>query len=201
VDANLNKWQTVKPKWVLANEDKLKKEGFRIQAAARFLVKRLGYNIIKGEQEIAGQNQVAILESKVGSHLARYSDYIVKKGRHVFVIEVKAKEYSSYLIDSEKVLMFNNSIFLRRNYVDTIASVIVLAILYPRGLFERSSMHRKKAYYVLKSTEGSPTAEGGVEITLAQDPQSYRWIQANTLRRWIKESKRDAEALVQMHSN
>lgn len=195
----MGKWEVVKPKWLLANEAELMKEGLRVQAAARFLILGLGYDILKAEQDIPTQTQVSILERKVGRHLARYSDYIVKMGRRIYVIEVKAKQFSPLLLHSGKFLMFNTSIFLRRTYVDTVARVLILAILYPIGVFGSLSMRGKKVYYTLVNAEGPRTAEGGVEITLDQDMGNYRWVRANTFRQWIKATKRDAQVLIQMH--
>jgi hypothetical protein len=191
--------ETAKPKWVQDYESELMKEGLKAQAAARFLIRRLGFRILKAEQDTPAQKDLGILENRVGNHLARYSDYIVRRGRQIFVIEVKAKQVTPYLLHSENVLMFNTSIFLKRAYVDTIARVLVLAVLYPQGIFGSSRMSGKKVYYALLGGKGSRTAEGGVEISLDEDPRSYRWVRANIFRRWIKSTNKDAQILIQMH--
>jgi hypothetical protein len=195
----MGEWERITPKLILSNQDKRMKEGLIVQEAARFLIQRLGYNILKAEHDIPSQTQLSILEEKVGRHLARYSDYIVKMGRRIYVVEVKAKQLGYLLAHGKKFPMFNRSIFLKRSYVDTVAHVIVLGVLYPAGLFGASSMRGKKVYYVLRSVEGTRTDEGGIEIVLDQDMTSYRWIKATTFRKWVKATKKDTEALIQMH--
>jgi hypothetical protein len=196
----MSDWERITPKWIQTNQEDLMEEGLRVQAAARFLIRRLGYNIVKSEEDVPSPRQVSLLEGKVGRHLARYSDYIVKMSRRIYVIDVKAKQFSSPLASNrEKILMFTPSIFLKRNYVDTIARVLVLAVLYPVGLFVKSNVRGKKVYYGLSSTQGSPTAEGGVEIVLDQNFSSYRWVKAKTFRRWISATKGEAQRLIQMH--
>jgi hypothetical protein len=193
-------WKAVTSNWVLANQEQLMREGLKVQAAVRFLITRLGYVIAKAEGGMLNQAQTEILESKVGRHLARYSDYVVKVGRRIYVIEVKAKQFAPPLSHGEKVLMFNTSIFLKRYYVDTIARVLVLVVLYPAGLFGRSTMRGKRVYYAFLGARGSPTADGAIEIRLARNPASYRWVKASTFRQWVRATKKDAEALIQMHA-
>jgi hypothetical protein len=196
----MSEWGEAKPNWILANQQKLMKEGLKVQAAARFIILRLGYDILKAEQEIPSQTQMSMLERKVGNHLARYSDYIVKMDRRIHVIEVKAKEFSYPLAHGDRrFLLFNSSIFLKRSYVDTVAHVLVLAVLYPMGLFGTTSMRGKKVYHTLRSVTGTRTDEGGIEIILDQDMTGYRWTKATTFRKWVKRTKKDAEALIQMH--
>jgi hypothetical protein len=176
------------------------KEGLIVQAAARFIILRLGYDILKAEHDTLSHAQFSILERKVGRHLARYADYVVKMDRRIYVIEVKAKEFGEPLAHGDsRILMFSPSIFLKRSYVETVAHVLVLAVLYPIGLFGTSRMSDKKVYYTLRSATGIRTNEGGVEIVLDQDKTGYRWMKANIFRKWVKRTKKDAEALIQMH--
>jgi|GEM_PF-1760978 hypothetical protein len=144
-----SEWEKIAPQWVIADNEKLKEEGFKVQAAARSLIRRLGYDILKAEEEMFSPAKMQILERKLGRHLARYSDYIVRSGRHLYVVDVKAKEFGILIVGGQRHLLFNESIFLHRDYVDTMVPVLVLAVLYPRGLFGPSGMRNKKVYYIM----------------------------------------------------
>lgn len=197
-----SEWEKIVPQWVIADSEKLKEEGFKVQAAARFLIRRLGYEILKAEEDVFSPAKIQFLERKLGRHLARYSDYIVRIGRRLYVIDVKAKEFGILISRGQRHTLFNESIFLRRDYVDTVVPVLVLAILYPRGLFDFTTTRSKKVYYDLLSSieKETRTAEGGIQIVLDHDLDRYRWIRPSTFRKWIRRTRRNAQDLIRMHS-
>lgn len=195
-----SEWETIPPQWVIESNERLKKEGFKVQAAARFLIRRLSYDVLKAEEDVYSPAKMRILEGKLGRHLARYSDYIVRRSGHLYVIDVKAKEFSTMSSDGQKYTLFSESIFLSRKYVDTIIPVLALAVLYPTGLFGSSNMRNKKVYYILRDIgTQSRTDNGGVQIVLSHDLDGYRWTKATNFRKWIRQTRTNAENLIRMH--
>lgn len=80
--------------WARAQHDKWKEQGFKVQAATKFLIRRLGYDVVKAEGEFPTPVQMLVLERKLGAHLAKYSDYVVSMRRRLYVIDVKPKKFS-----------------------------------------------------------------------------------------------------------
>lgn len=196
-------WEKTEPNWVTVQHDKWKEQGFKVQAAARFLIRRLGYDILKAEEDSPTPAQMLILERKLGPHLARYCDYVVRMGRRLYVIDVKAKEIGYLVVQGQRHHLFNQSIFLRRHYVDSVVPVLVLAVLYPAVLFSSSGARDEKVYYTILSglsEKETRTADGGIEITLDHDLDSYHWIRARTFRKWTRVTRRNANDLIRMHS-
>jgi hypothetical protein len=183
-------------------DDEWKEQGFKVQAAAKFLIRRLGYDILKAEEEFPTPAQMSILESKLGPHLARYSDYIVRMGRRLYVIDVKARVILYLVAQGRRHHQFNKSIFLKKDYVDSVVPVLVLVVLFPGVLFSSSSPRGEKVYYaILSSAKGIRTADGGIEIKLDHDLDSYHWIRARTFRKWVRATRRSAHHLIRMYSD
>ena len=191
------------PDWVTVQHDRWKEQGFKVQAAAKFLIRRLGYHVLRAEEDPLTQAQMQVLDTRLGAHLARYSDYVVRMRRHLYVIEVKAKEIGYLMVQGQRHHLFNQSIFLRREYVDSAVPVLVLAILYPAALFSSSGTRREKVYYTILSVSNEKetrTVDGGTEIRLDHGLDSYRWIRIRTFRKWTKATRRNANDLIRMHS-
>lgn len=191
-----------KPGWVTV-QDRWKEQGFKVQAAASFLIRRLGYRILKAEEDLLPPAQASVLERKLGPHLARYSDYVVRIGRRLCVIEVKAKEILYLLHKGQRHHTFNQSIFLGRHYVDSTVPVLLLAVLYPGVVFGSSGPREEKVYYTVLSglsERGIRTADGKIEIILDHGLDSYRWTRARTFRRWLRATRGNAEDLIRMYS-
>jgi hypothetical protein len=189
--------------WVTVQHDKWKEQGFKVQAAARFLIRRLGYDILKAEEDLPTPTQMPILERKLGPHLARHSDYVVRMGRRLYVIDVKAKELAYLLKQKQRYHQFNQSIFLKRHYVESVVPVLVLVVLYPGVLFGSSSARDEKVYYTMlsgSSGKETRTADGGIEIMLDHGLDSYQWIRARTFRKWMRVTRRSAHHLIRMCS-
>jgi hypothetical protein len=197
-----NSREQPRPEWVTVQQDKWKEQGFKVQAAASFLIRRLGYNILKAEEDLPTPAQMQVLETRLGPHLARYSDYVVRMGRRLYVIDVKAKEILYLFQQRQRHHQFNQSIFLGRHYVDSVVPVLLLVVLYPGVLFGSSGARDEKVYYTILSGwsgRGTRTADGRIEIMLNHDLDGYRWIRARTFRRWIRATRRNADDLIRMY--
>jgi len=195
--------EKTEPDWVTVQHDKWKEQGFKVQAAAKFLIRRLGYDVLRAEEDPLTPAQMQVLETRLGPHLARYSDYVVRMGRRLYVIDVKAKEIGYLVVQGQRHHLFNQSMFLRREYVDSVVPVLVLAVLYPAVLFSSSGTRDEKVYYTIFSGSNEKetrTADGGIEIKLDHDLDSYHWIRARTFREWTKVTRRNANDLIRMHS-
>jgi hypothetical protein len=103
--------------WVTVQHNKWKEQRFKVQAAAKFLIRRLGYDVLRAEEDPLTPAQMQVLETRLGPHLARYSDYVVRMGRRLYVIDVKAKEIGYLVVQGQRHHLFNQSIPLRREYV------------------------------------------------------------------------------------
>lgn len=201
--AEQNSREKTEPDWVTVQQDKWKEQGFKVQAAAKFLIRRLGYDVLRAEEDPLTPAQMQVLETRLGPHLARYSDYVVRMGRRLYVIDVKAKEIGYLVAQGQRHHQFNQSIPLRREYVDSVVPVLVLAVLYPALLFSSSGTRDEKVYYTIlpvSNEKETRTSDGRIEITLDHDLDSYHWIRARTFRKWTRVTRKNANNLIMMHS-
>jgi len=72
--------------------------GFRFQLAAELLLRRMGYRILKAEQDLDLRKSAKAFSgivntSTLGDYLCNYSDYITVKNGRVFIVEVKSLPY------------------------------------------------------------------------------------------------------------
>jgi len=124
-------------------QERLQKEwGLKFQIVAEPLLDEMRYTVIKAEhRSFKRSSRSAPAESwykeKLGDYLWNYADYVVKKGGHLYVVDVKSQGYVPLLEGEDGDPITPDTISFseieRREYSASKVPVQVLLMLYNSG--------------------------------------------------------------------
>jgi hypothetical protein len=76
------------------NQEEWRRNGLRLQIVSKFVLKRLGYKVVKGQEDfwddVAKHPSLARWRDRFTLYLKNYADYIVARKRRVSIVDVKA---------------------------------------------------------------------------------------------------------------